>query len=127
MFEDPAGPIERYNWGRFQINGEVHSEDGEGVGKDIFLVGNEVSAWEERRGHRVKRSMVRRALDAGVEILVIGNGANGALKVPKKTRQAIADAGIDRLIIKKTPEACAEYNQLVREGKRVALLAHGTC
>ena len=127
MFEDLAGPIERYEWGRFQINGKVHSEDGEGVGKDIFMVENVVSDWEERKGHRVKRSMVRRALNAEVQILVIGNGANGALVGQKKTRQAIADAGIERLIIKKTPEACAEYNQLVREGKRVALLAHGTC
>lgn len=127
MFEDPAGPIERYDWGRFQINGKIHSEDGEGVGKDIFMVGNVVSAWEERKGHRVKRLMVRRALDAEVEILVIGNGANGALKVPEKTRQAIADSGIERLIIKKTPEACADYNQLMREGKHAALLAHGTC
>ncbi len=91
------------------------------------MVGNVVSAWEERKGHRVKRLMVRRALDAEVEILVIGNGANGALKVQEKNRQAIADSGIERLIIKKTPEACADYNQLMREGKHAALLAHGTC
>jgi len=27
----------------------------------------------------------------------------------------------------KTPDACRAYNPLVREGKRVVLLAHGTC
>jgi hypothetical protein len=127
MFTEPAGPIERFEWGRFEINGQVHDADGRGVGKDICIVGGEVSPWTERVGHRLTPKMVKPALRPEIEILIIGNGIHGRIKVTKKTRQAIAAAGIDALMIEKTPKACEVYNQLVRQGKAAALLAHGTC
>ncbi len=127
MFTDLEGPIERFEWGRFQINGETHSADGKGVGKDICMVGEDVRPWSARKGHRIKPSMVDCILYEGVIVLVIGKGVNGAIKVPKKTRKKIYAAGIETLIIEKTPEACQIYNTLVRDGERAALLAHGTC
>jgi hypothetical protein len=127
MFVDPNGPIERFEWGQFQIQGGLHSADGKGVGKDICIVAGEVQPWSARKGHRLKPKMVSCALSPEVRILVIGNGVNGAIRVTKKTRQVIADAGIDELIIEKTPKACEVYNRLFRQGEAVALLAHGTC
>jgi hypothetical protein len=127
MISDPEGPIERFEWGRFEIKGQVHDADGRGVGKDICIVGGEVHPWAERKGHRLTPKMVKPALRPEIDILVIGNGVNGAIKVTKKTRQAIAAAGIDVLMIEKTPRACELYNQLAGQGKAVALLAHGTC
>jgi hypothetical protein len=127
MFTDHEGPIERFEWGLFQINGEVHSAEGMGVGKDICIVGGVVQPWQERKGHRLKIKMVLPALKPEVEILVIGNGVNGAIRVPEKTRQAVKTAGVVELIIEKTPAACEVYNRLARQGKAVALLAHGTC
>ncbi len=127
MFTDSEGPITRFEWGLFQINGVFHSADGQGVGKDICIVGGEVHPWKARQGHRLTPKMVRVALKPGVNVLVIGNGVNGAIHVTKKTRQAVKAAGIETLIIEKTPEACAIYNRLAREGAAVALLAHGTC
>lgn len=127
MFTDVEGPIERFEWGRFTIDGQVHSMDGEGVGKDIFLLGRDVHPWKTRKGHRLEPKMVPGILAGKVEVLVIGNGVNGALKVPKQTRKTILAAGVAQLIVKPTPEACALYNQLVRQGKQAALLAHGTC
>ncbi len=127
MFQDPRGPIESFEWGRFIINGETHSMDGEGVGKDICILQGCVTSWKARKGHQLKPEMVSCVFDQGVTILVIGIGVNGALKVKKKTRNAIMDAGIDELIFEKTPEACEIYNQMIRSGKQVAFLAHGTC
>jgi hypothetical protein len=127
MFTDPEGPIERFEWGQFQVNGEIHSAEGRGVGKDICIVAGEVLPWSARKGHRLTPKMVRAVLRPEVEVLVIGNGVNGAIRVTEKTRQAVKDAGIRMLIIEKTPKACAVYNQLARKGKAVALLAHGTC
>jgi hypothetical protein len=127
MFEDPAGPIERFEWGRYQINGEIHSEDGDGVGKDICIIDGEVSAWEAREGHRLTPKMVKIVLDKAISVLVIGNGVNGRIKVTGKTVKTLKHAGIETLIIERTPEACAVYNRLVREGETAALLAHGTC
>jgi hypothetical protein len=127
MFTDPEGPIERFEWGQFQINGAIHSAAGKGVGKDICIIGGEVQSWRERKGHRLTPKMVRPALQLGVKILVIGNGVNGAIRVTGKTRQTVKAAGIQKLIIEKTPAACGIYNRLAREGEAVVLLAHGTC
>jgi hypothetical protein len=127
MFQDSKGPIEAFSWGRFLINGEIHAESGEGVGKDICIIDGRVTAWKARKGHRLKPKMVACVMDRNIDILVIGNGVNGAIKVLKKTQDMIKDHGIQTLVIKKTPEACHIYNQLFREGKKVALLAHGTC
>jgi hypothetical protein len=127
MFTDSEGPIERFEWGLFQVDGEIHAEDGRGVGKDICIVAGKVSPWSERKGHRLAIKMVKPVLNPAVQVLVIGNGVRGALRVPKKTRQAILEAGVEELIIEKTPQACQVYNRLVRQGKAAALLAHGTC
>jgi hypothetical protein len=127
MFQDPQGPIEFFEWGRFVISGETHSMDGKGVGKDICILQGEVTSWQERKGHKLKPEMVARVFGRGVSVLVIGNGVNGAIKVKKKTQKAITDAGIAELIIERTPKACEIYNQIVRDGSQVAFLAHGTC
>jgi hypothetical protein len=127
MFTDTDGPIELFEWGRFKILGEIHSMDGEGVGKDIFLFNKQVKAWKARKGHRLSPEMVTKYITDEIDVLVIGNGVNGALKVPKKTRSSIKAAGVKRLIVERTPQACAIYNQLARRGDQVALLAHGTC
>ncbi len=127
MFKDSEGPIEYFGWGCFVINGETHSADGAGVGKDICMIDGIVTPWSVRKGHSLKPKMVSPILDSGIKILVIGNGVNGALKVPEKTRREIMDTGVSELIIERTPEACAIFNRLYREGESVAFLAHGTC
>lgn len=127
MFEDERGPITRFEWGRFEMGGERHTEDGEGVGKDVFVVENRVLPWSARKGHRLKPGMVTCAFREKIDVLVIGIGVNGAIKVTKETRKAIRNAGIAELIVEPTPEACATYNRLMHEGRRVGLLAHGTC
>lgn len=127
MFTDPKGPIEHFEWGQFQINGERHSADGQGVGKDICIVDGKIRAWKERKGHRLTPKMVHGVLRSGVKVLVIGNGVNGAIRVTSKTRQVVEAAGIADLIIEKTPKACEVYNRLAQQGAAVALLAHGTC
>jgi len=127
MFDDDVGPIESFEWGRFVINGVVHSADGDGVGKDICVIDGEVMPWEARHGHRLDPGMVDCVLGSGVDVLVIGNGVYGRINVREKTLKKIRAAGIEDIIIEKTPDACQLFNQLFREGKRVALLAHGTC
>ena len=127
MFEDAAGPIERFEWGRFTICGEVHGDDHLGVGKDIRLIGTRVTEWAERKGHVLTPAMITGVYEHGLETLIIGDGVDGALKCPAEVLDAIRDGGIPDVRIARTPEACAVYNQLYGEGHRVALLAHGTC
>ncbi len=126
MFDDPRGPIEHFSWGTFVIGEEEHSTEA-GVGKDIRVIGTEVSPWRGRKGHRLKRSMIAGVCDQDVDVLIIGTGVYGAIKCPKKVKDTIHEHGISELILQHTPEACATYNELFHQGKKVALLAHGTC
>jgi hypothetical protein len=127
MFKDHNGLIQSFDWGKFVINGVIHSMDGEGVGKDVCIIHGKVYPWKARKGHQLQPEMVVCVFNQGVEVLVIGNGVNGALKVKKKTQKAIKAAGIETLVVERTPEACKIFNRLYSEGKNVALLAHGTC
>lgn len=129
LFKDLAGPVEELRWGEFVVNGQTHSgvaEDRVGKGKDIRVVGKKVTRWKEREGHRLEKSMITGIYDEHIDVLVIGNGIDGAIWVPDEVRQDVARRGIE-LIVKRTVEACRTYNELYRQGKRVALLAHGTC
>ncbi|MGD8967434.1 MAG: Mth938-like domain-containing protein [Anaerolineae bacterium] len=126
MFDDPRGPIQHFSWGAFVIGDEEHSTEA-GVGKDIRLVGEDVSPWRERKGHKLKKSMITGVYDRDVEVLVIGIGVHGAVKCPDKVKKAIREHGISELILQPTPQACATYNDLFHQDKEVALLAHGTC
>jgi hypothetical protein len=126
-FIDEQGPIEEFTWGRFVVFGEAHSDRGEGVGKDIRLMDGFVTEWKERKGHTLQPEMVTEVFESGIKTLIIGIGVDSAVKVPPETKQYIHDQGISELKLLPTPEACKKYNSLVREGKKVALLAHGTC
>ncbi len=129
MFEDEKGPIEHYSFGKFIISGREHSdyEKRIGAGKDIRVIGTMVSEWKERKGHVLSPGMITGVFSSGTEILILGLGANGALECPKEIPDYIKKNGISEVVQLKTPDACKAFNDFFRQGKKVALLAHGTC
>ncbi len=130
MFDDPRGPVEHFSWGKFVICGTEHSGGDKGrigAGKDIRLIGREVTEWHERKGHLLTHAMITGVYEQGIEVLIVGTGVNGALECPEEVKHRIEARGIPRVILACTPDACALYNSLYRQGTRVALLAHGTC
>jgi hypothetical protein len=130
MFDDKRGPIEHFSWGKFIVCGKEHSKvSGEkiGAGKDIRLIGKNISKWKEREGHRLGPEMITGVFDQNIEILILGIGVDGLVECPEKVKKYIKSNGIKKLILEKTPEACRVYNDLFNKGEKVALLAHGTC
>ncbi len=120
-------PIESFKFGEFTIAGETHRK-GQGAGKDILVHQNKVSAWPQRKGHEASLEMIFHPIETlTIEILVIGAGTYGAFIVPVEVVNQLREKGIGTVIIEKTPKACQSYNNLNREGKNVALLAHATC
>jgi hypothetical protein len=129
MEDQKKGPIEEVVRGKYIIQGKEHSQEGEkkGAGKDIRIIGTEVSEWKERTGHILRPEMITGVFGIGIEALVIGTGFDGAIEVKKETIEEIRDYGIRDIIIEKTPDACKKYNELYVKGVKVAMLAHGTC
>lgn len=120
LLKDMDGLVEEVRWGCFRISGKEFQ-------KDIRCVGLEPSPWTDRRGHILEEAMITGIWNNDIEILVIGLGIDGALQCPKEVQDRLRERGIHEIVVAPTIEACRMYNSYVRSGKRVALLAHGTC
>lgn len=120
VFTDPAGPIEELRWGWFRIAGKAYP-------KDIRCIGRDVTPWTDRKGHLLDASMVTGIWDTPVDILILGMGIDRAIRGTPDLEKLLTEKGLREVEALPTREACARYNELVRAGKRVALLAHSTC
>jgi hypothetical protein len=129
LFHDRRGPIERLAWGSFIIAGETHAggDAPSGAGADIRLIGRAVTAWSERCGHLLNEGMISGISPGEVDVLILGLGIHRAVACPESLLEMIKARGITQVIAVSTPEACKIYNDLFHQGRRVALLAHGTC
>jgi len=111
--------IQDYRFGRMVVNKEVHTQD------LILLPDRIVGNWWRKEGHRLCVTDLQVIFEAQPEVLVVGTGAYGMMKVPEETRQAVEAAGI-QMRIAKTGEARKLYNNL-REKHRTAGTFHLTC
>jgi hypothetical protein len=114
-----APEIQDYQFGRMVVDQERHTRD------LILLPDRVVSNWWRKEGHRLSVEDLREVLDAGPEVLVVGTGAYGLVKVPEETRRAVEAAGI-QLQAARTGKAWQLYNEL-RERQPTAGAFHLAC
>ena len=111
--------IQSYHFGQMVVDGEAH-------GRDLILLPERLVAnWWRKDGHRLDIDDLQEVLSAIPDVLVVGTGAYGLMKIPQETRQAIEDTGI-HLRVARTGEAWQIYNNL-REGRPTAGAFHLTC
>jgi len=111
--------IDNYDFGEIMIDGKTYNSD------VIIYKGVVDSSWHRREGHNLSLGDLAPVLDKKPEILVIGTGAEGVMHVPADVVAAIEAKGIS-VIVKRTGDACDEYNEL--EGKKNTIAAlHLTC
>ncbi len=111
--------IDSYRFGRLVVNGQPYT-------KDVILLPDEVlSNWWRREGHALQPEDLEPVMQAKPQVLVVGQGSFGRMRVTPETRQALRAKGIE-LIAQSTEEACRSYNQLCTE-QRVAAALHLTC
>lgn len=112
--------IESYHFGKMTVRGQAHRNDLKIIGGKI--VGN----WWRREGHALYAEDIDDILYAGVEILVVGTGAYGGMKVTDEAAEALEGRAIELLAVP-TEEAVALFNSLHGKGKGVAGAFHLTC
>lgn len=112
--------IEKYRFGLIQINGKEFSND-------VIIFPEEVIPnWWRKEGHNLHMEDLQEIMVKKPDILVIGRGYNGVMKVPKSLIRELEGKGITTLV-RNSNEAVKEYNKLLKEGKRVAAVFHLTC
>ena len=111
--------IEEYSFGKMVINGKFYTQD-------LIIYPDSIEdSWWRKKGHSLVPEDIPRVLEMKPEVLVVGTGASGVLKVPASTKKQLADEGIE-LIDMKTDKAAKEFNRL-KSQKHVVGAFHLTC
>ena len=110
--------IESYQFGRITVDGKTYHSD------IIIYPDRIVSSWWRGEGHYLKKVDIEEILKMEPEVLIIGTGYSGVMKVDPEVLVELKRIGIAYHILP-TPEAVKLFNQL-GEGKVVAAL-HLTC
>ena len=111
--------IESYKFGHIVIEGATYTTD-------VIVYSDHVEDnWWREEGHSLSPVDLWAVVQAKPEVLVIGTGHSGLMRVLPETEKHLREHGI-RLIAERTTEAVRIYNQLCQSTKVVAAL-HLTC
>ena len=111
--------IDSYQFGLLVVNGKRYSSD-------VIIFPDRVRGnWWTKRGHQLCLEDIAEAMSENPEVLVVGTGDSGLVRVLPEVREGVDAQGI-KLIVETTDKACNIYNQLCHSQKVVAAL-HLTC
>jgi hypothetical protein len=111
--------IGSYSFGRIIINGNTYTSD------VIIYPGRVDASWWRKKGHLLCLTDLAEALQAKPEVLVIGTGYAGVMRVPRETVDRIISQGIE-VKVERTAKAIEVYNEL-QGAKTVIAALHLTC
>jgi len=95
--------------------------------QDLKIIHGRVTGnWWRIQGHRLHLDDIADILSAHPEVLVIGTGYAGNMRIPDSVRSVIESHEIS-IIAEKTATATTIFNQFYSEGKNVAGAFHLTC
>jgi len=114
--------INSYKFGRLVIDGKSYARD------VIIFPDRILDGWWRREGHRLYVEDLKEVLDAEPqpEMLVVGTGYSGLMKVSHEVEEALRSSGIE-LIAQPTKQACQTFNELLTSGRSVVAAFHITC
>jgi len=112
--------IENYNFGKILINGKEYNSD------LIIFKDHIYDNWWRKEGHNLCIDDVKEIINKKPDILIIGTGFFGLMKVPKELIENIKLSGIKQVMVEKTGDACTEYNKLYKD-KNIIAAFHLTC
>ena len=111
--------IESYDFGQITINGRRYS-------RDVIIFSDHVKdGWWRKEGHRLSLEDLKEVFEADPEVLVIGTGYSGLMKVPQDVKDYVNSKKIE-LVVENTRQACQTYNRLCQSRKVIAAF-HLTC
>jgi len=111
--------IQHYSFGKITINGKTYTSD------VIIYPGRVDSSWWRKEGHNLQIADLTDIIRAKPQIIVIGTGEYGVMKVPKDTISYLESKGIE-VYVDQTDKAVEFFNKLQEDKVAIAAL-HLTC
>ncbi|MBI4685160.1 MAG: hypothetical protein HY755_08160 [Nitrospirae bacterium] len=114
--------IDSYSFGKIVINSKTYTSD------VIMYPGRVDSSWWRKEGHYLQTVDLEDVINAKPDILIIGTGHDGVMRVPDETLKLIKSKGIN-VYIDITGRAVEEFNRLQTEKPEKVIIAalHLTC
>lgn len=111
--------IDSYSFGKIVVAGKTYTTD-------VIIYPDQVdSGWWRKEGHRLVLEDLAQVLAARPQVVVVGTGHSGLMRVSPEVERDLQKAGIE-LKVAPTSEACLIYNQLYSRKMVIAAL-HLTC
>lgn len=117
--------IDRIKWGKIIVGDKEYH--------DILFFGDTLEERDYERlkelfgtSHKIGDWEVKKLFSKDPEMIIIGTGWAGVVKVPPAIEKEAKHRGIN-LKLFKSPKAVKEFNKLTKEGKKVNALIHSTC
>lgn len=111
--------IDSYQFGEIVISGTRYSSD------VIIFHDKVIDNWWRKTGHELCPADITEVLREKPEVLVVGSGVPGHMKVLPEVEEVAQAQGIE-LIVETTDRACDTYNQLCHS-QRIVAAFHLTC
>jgi hypothetical protein len=111
--------VASYRFGHIIIDNETYGQD------VIILPSRVIGGWWRERGHRLSPDDLDPVFEAAPEVLVVGQGKSGRMKIAPATKRVLQEREIE-LIAAPTESAIRTYNDL-RTTRAVAAALHLTC
>ena len=111
--------IDSYQFGQVVVNGKRYTSD-------VIIFPDRVrDNWRRKTGHQLCVEDIAEVTNEKPEVLVVGTGASGLMKVLPEVERGVETQGI-RLIVEATDRAYHTYNHLCHSQRVIAAL-HITC
>jgi len=112
--------IDAYEFGRIVIDGTPYSQD-------VIIHADHVQAsWWRREGHCLHAQDITDIIAHPPDVLIIGQGFAGCMRVPDELVRALAAKGME-VHVSNTRQAVDDYNRLSGSEKAVVAALHLTC
>lgn len=112
--------VDSYEFGRIVINGEEYRND-------IIVLRDElITDWWRKESHSLHPEDLEQLLERDFNVLVVGTGNSGRMKVPDKVLEFLEEKGIE-IVVLETSKAVKEFNILLKNNENPAGAFHLTC
>jgi hypothetical protein len=111
--------IDDYSFGRIVINGTTYTSD-------VIIYPDHIDdSWWRKEGHSLYPGDLPGVMNAHPEILIVGTGYSGVMRVPEETHAHLESFGIEVQAVR-TTRAVTLFNEL-RDHRKVVAALHLTC